>query len=140
MVENPITPIIEPHLGARMDFNHATVLDRETRDIFYDNPLRFHDGYTLPPHLIRNLVTFDHGDLPIGVTPHKFYEGLAEAGTTVGDVKRWRREEYPDVIKEGYVLFKVMPKSTKSVKLIFEAGHDENYNGIEYEYPITLIS
>lgn len=47
-------------------------------------------------------------------------------------------ELYPNIIKEGYVLFKPLPKTTKSVKLVFTAGYDEDYKDIQYEYLINL--
>ena len=49
-------------------------------------------------------------------------------------------EIYPGVTKEGYILFKAPPRTVKSANLIFEAGHDQNYRGIDYQYEFTLNS
>ena len=45
---------------------------------------------------------------------------------------------YPSVKKSGYVLFEKIPKTTQTIKLVFELGHDENYDYYTFEYNIPL--
>lgn len=45
---------------------------------------------------------------------------------------------HPGVKKSGYLLFQAPPKSSKELKLVFEAGYDANYRGIRYEFPVTM--
>lgn len=47
-------------------------------------------------------------------------------------------EIYPGVKKSGYVLFKKIPATAQTIKLVFELGHDENYDPYAFEYSIPL--
>jgi len=48
-------------------------------------------------------------------------------------------EIYPGVSKEGYILFKAIPKDTTSAKLLFGLGRDEQYKAYNWEYNLPLI-
>jgi len=48
-------------------------------------------------------------------------------------------EIYPGVSKEGYILFKTIPKDTTSAKLLFELGRDKAYKAYNWEYNLPLI-
>jgi len=45
---------------------------------------------------------------------------------------------YPGVKKSGYILFEKIPKTSQSIKLVFELGYDENYDPYTFEYNIPL--
>lgn len=45
---------------------------------------------------------------------------------------------YPGVKKSGYLLFEGLPKTTQSIKLVFDLGHGKNYTPYTFEYNITL--
>ncbi|MCK4808511.1 MAG: DUF4352 domain-containing protein [Candidatus Aenigmarchaeota archaeon] len=45
---------------------------------------------------------------------------------------------YPSVKKSGYILFEKIPKTTQTIKLVFELGYDENYDYYSFEYNIPL--
>ena len=47
-------------------------------------------------------------------------------------------EIYPNVKKSGYLIFKKIPATSQSIKLIFELGHDESYDPYTFEYNIQL--
>ncbi len=47
-------------------------------------------------------------------------------------------EIYPNVKKSGYIIFKKIPANTQTIKLVFELGHDANYDAYSYEYNIPL--
>ena len=47
-------------------------------------------------------------------------------------------EIYPSVKKSGYILFEKMPKTSQTIKLVFELGHDWAYNPYAFEYNIAL--
>ena len=47
-------------------------------------------------------------------------------------------EIYPGVKKNGYILFKNIPITAQTIKLVFELGHDANYDAYSYEYNIPL--
>lgn len=45
---------------------------------------------------------------------------------------------YPSVKKSGYILFERVPKTSQNIKLVFELGHDGNYDPYSFEYNIPL--
>lgn len=49
-------------------------------------------------------------------------------------------EIYPNVKKSGYVIFKKIPANAQTIKLVFELGHDANWDAYTYEYNIPLTN
>lgn len=45
---------------------------------------------------------------------------------------------WTSVKKSGYILFERLPKTSQNIKLVFELGHDENYDPYTFEYNIPL--
>ena len=50
------------------------------------------------------------------------------------------KKMFPNTKQEGYVLFEEVPKTITSAKLIFELGHDSNWNSILREYQLPIVS
>jgi len=50
------------------------------------------------------------------------------------------KKMFPDTKQKGYVLFEEVPKTITSAKLIFELGHDNNWNPIVMEYQLPVSS
>jgi len=45
---------------------------------------------------------------------------------------------YPGIKKSGHIIFKKIPSNTQAIKLIFELGHNANWDAYEFEYNIPL--
>ena len=47
---------------------------------------------------------------------------------------------FPNTKQEGYVIFEDVPKTITSAKLVFELGHDSNWNSHVFEYSLPVTS
>ena len=81
----------------------------------------------------------------VGAEPEYFFTSmflLDELGnqyeSTYGGTLDTFGEVYPGVTKGGYVLFEDVPDTAGLLNLVFELGHDANYNPYQFKYQIDL--
>lgn len=57
--------------------------------------------------------------------------------TSYGGTLGTYSQMYPGITKSGYILFENVPTTETGIKLVFELGHDENYDSYKFQYNLT---